>query len=526
MCKISTKALMCATVSLMTFQAHAALTKFLPNTYVSLSKAGDNTAAKTYYIGTSTNPSSSAFTLSAPFTLPYNVNGIGLNATDSLLYGATWVGTDNTIGNSMGVSLYRIGANGQYQDMGLLPTPGTQTLEYVNFSAGTIYNGAYYYTTYGFTPTGVAKLAAAQSTGLPPNLTTADIKGYLCWLNNVAGLSPTPGTTVAGLSGYYQLDFSNPVLTAALQSFLDQINSSYPNIFNADGGIQDIDINPSNGLVYAYISYPQGGTTVGRPVVFNAPASGVSSVAPVGSTVNTAPGQETAGIMFDPGGSLYSLFTTGDYAGVNLSTGALTNMTMSNVPTSGGNLRGDLAKAFTVNPLPLDLMSFKAARKDGTVAVQWKTTKEEGVKMYVLEYSTDARNWQELDRQQAQSMAQTRNTYEYSYTQNNPAQGINYYRLNMIDQDAAHRYSNIVQVMLSSNTTDLLLYPVPATNTLYLSNGKQNISTVYIYDLYGRKVLTANGTSAIDLSRLAGSTYILEAIYEDGSSSKKQFTKQ
>jgi hypothetical protein len=39
-------------------------------------------------------------------------------------------------------------------------------------------------------------------------------------------------------------------------------------------------------------------------------------------------------------------------------------------------------------------------------------------------------------------------------------------------------------------------------------------------------VLTANGTSAIDLSRLAGSTYILEAIYEDGSSSKKQFTKQ
>jgi hypothetical protein len=146
--------------------------------------------------------------------------------------------------------------------------------------------------------------------------------------------------------------------------------------------------------------------------------------------------------------------------------------------------------------------------------------------MYVLEYSTDARNWQELDRQQAQSMTQTRSTYEYSYTQNNPAQGLNYYRLNMIDQDAAQRYSNIVQVMLSGNNTDLLLYPVPATNTLHLNSGKQNIRTVHIYDLYGRKVLTANGTSAVDLSKLAGSTYILEAVYEDGSSSKKQFTKQ
>ncbi|MNY75670.1 hypothetical protein D3C86_2150200 [compost metagenome] len=80
--------------------------------------------------------------------------------------------------------------------------------------------------------------------------------------------------------------------------------------------------------------------------------------------------------------------------------------------------------------------------------------------------------------------------------------------------------------MLSGNNTDLLLYPVPATNTLFLNSGKQSVQTVYIYDLYGRKVLTANGTSAVDLSRLAASTYILEAVYEDGSSTKKQFIKQ
>lgn len=528
--KIVTKALLSAGgICFMSISALGVPTKFLPNTYVALSKAGMNNAAKTYYISTSTTPSSSAFTISAPFTLPYNVNGIGLNAADSLLYGATYVGADNTIGNSLGVSLYKVGANGEYVDMGLLPTPGQNGLEFVNFSAGTIQNGAYYYLTYGFTPTGMAKLANAQANNTSPNLTTADINGYLCWLSNVATLTPNPGNNVApSVSGYYQLDFSSPEIDAALQSFLDQVNSNYPDIFNADGGIQDIDINPANGLVYAYISYPQGGATVGRPVVFNTPVAGVSAVSTVGSTVNTAPGQEIAGMMFDPGANLYGLFTTGDYAGIDLSTGTLTSMAMSNLPTSGGNLRGDLATAFVATVLPVDILSFTATanRSPQFVSVHWETASENNLKGYKLLHSADAHSWKEIATINAQSLSHKQLTYKYNFKHAIPDNGTNYYQLAQVDIDGTVNYSNIISVnMNNAHTTAIQVYPNPAENILYIQ-GNEPVKEVYMYNMQGQKMLLPFNSLHIDISSLMPGSYIIDVITSSGTSYKQAIVKK
>lgn len=511
------------------YRASSAPTKFAPNTYVAISKAGMNSAAKTYYISTTSTPASASYTVGTPFTLPYNVNGAGLNANDSFLYAATYVGADNTIGNSLGVSLYRLGANGEYVDLGLLPTPGQNGLEFVNFSAGTMTaNGSYYYITYGFTPTGMAKLANAQSTGNSPNLTTADINGYLCWLDNTQSLSANPGNSAApAVSGYYQLNFSNPDINAALQSFLDQVNAAYPNIFDADGGVQDIDINPTDGLVYAYISYPQGGNTVGRPVVFNTPSAGVSAVTPVGTTVNTAPGQEVAGIMFDPGGTLYGLFTTGDYATINLSTGALNGMSMSNIPrSSDGNLRGDLAKAFVNTPLPVTLASFEGRAQEGTVLLNWKTSMEKDFKNFVVEYSADATDWSSLATVNAKAgTTQDLNGNEYAYTHTNPKTGANFYRLAMVDRDGTKNYSNTVVVNMESKTDAISIYPNPAGSTLYIQSASESIKGIMVYNMTGQQFALKMQSNTVDISTLVAGSYFIEILSEHGTASRIPFIK-
>lgn len=499
----------------------SAQTPFPAGTNVAIAKPGMNNAAINYQIYTSTVASSPVFTPGANVVTSSNINGIGLNPLDNMVYGAAFTGNTNDISTAFDVSLYRIGSNGVTVDLGKLPLTGGAdpgSTEFINFSAGTVsVNGTYYYTTYALKPGVLQRIMGLIAFGQQPDLTAADLKMFFCWKDGLASLPANAGGAISGVTGYYELDFSDAAVTAAINAFLTQVNANFPDVYNADGGLQDIAINPINTNVYGYISYPNGGSTVGRPAVMNPPVNGISVITLVGTTVNTAPGQEAAGLQFDNTGNLYALFTTGDYANVDLTTGALSGMAVSNITTSGNNLRGDLAAAITNIPFPVKLMSF-TGRNNGTKnELNWITATEQNISGFSIERSEDLKNWHTIGSQL--SKAQHGNSSEklsYTFTDHAPQPGTEYYRLKQADRDHKVTYSTYVAINSKADVT-IQVYPNPAVGIVNISGiSKGNI--IHLVDISGKVVLeqkVENNIVAISLGTLSANMYFIQVV-EDG----------
>lgn len=527
----------------LTTDVAAQMVRFNPYTFVSLSKAGMNAANPYYFLYTTTTPENNNFTLQASFQLPVtagqtlDINGIGLNAHDSLLYGASWNSAmANFVSMAYASSLYRIDNTGATEDLGYLPVPaGSAPLKFVNFAAGTIDSaGSYYYISYGFKPSGLTKLQAkVTNPSLALNLDVDDLVGYLCRIDNVKDLPVNPGMGIAPFpSAQFSLDFSsNASVAASLQAYLDDINANFPAVFNADGGIQDIDFNPLNGKLYGYISYPSGGTTVGRPIEFiDAIVEGAPGyrIEPLGTEVNAQPGQELAGLAISSSGQMYGLFTTGHYAEIEGTTGALgtveTPLAFSGIPTANGNLRGDLARAF--NPphsIPVTLLSFDAKTLKGKVALNWAAASEQNLNFYQVEHSADAQNWTALTT--VKGKENTNLTVHYEYTHNKPFEGKNFYRLKIVDKDGTFEYSP-VRLLAITEAQPMDIYPNPVSNRLHIEANGRDVRQMSIYDAQGRLILLINKQSnSINTANLQAGTYIIEIQTSKGDKIRKIFTK-
>lgn len=499
---------------------------FPVNTWVALTKAGDNAAAKNYTISTSTNPALPVFIPGATFTSPYDLNGIGMNPVDHYIYGCAYTGNTAQPSSMLNVNLYRIASNGTFTDLGKLPKTGqmptltsaqlgiTVNLEVPNFSAGTVdANGTYYYSSIGIKESGKNKIQAYYAgvlTGnpVPLTLTVSDLRLFFCWLSNVSTM--TSSTMPSAPTGYYELDVSNPVINGSLVSFVNQFNTLFPNnLNNIDGGIQDFAVNPIDFKVYGYVSYFQGANLVGRPVSFTAPtvSGALAIVSSLGTTANTIPGVDIAGVQFDEFGNFYGLFNNGSYGTINLTTGAL-SLSPTTLPTTGGQLRGDLASAATANfPLPVTLVSFNGQALAGANELRWEVSNDSKGKDFAIERSKDSRTFEALHTEAFQA-----GTTRYSFTDLNPA-AVSYYRLKTTADDGRISYSKTVALVNKANNP-VLVYPT------VISDNKINITvatSAYTFSLYNlagqevfRKAVSQSGnTTAIALPALAAGQYIV-----------------
>jgi hypothetical protein len=92
-------------------------------------------------------------------------------------------------------------------------------------------------------------------------------------------------------------------------------------------------------------------------------------------------------------------------------------------------------------------------------------------------------------------------------------------------------YSTIQTVGISSNTKNktLRIYPNPAREKITVESDEREIVCYEIYDIRGRKVLTANNLRLhavnIDLESLTPGTYLVKIQYMDGSTDTEKITR-
>ncbi len=164
-------------------------------------------------------------------------------------------------------------------------------------------------------------------------------------------------------------------------------------------------------------------------------------------------------------------------------------------------------------PLPATLTSFDAIKQNSKTLLQWSTAGEQNNKGFEIERSTDSRNWGSIGFVSSKATGGSSSTQlSYSFVDNTPASGRNFYRLKQTDFDGKYEYSHIRQV--SFNNRKINIYPNPA-KTFITVTGLSGNETINLCDITGKTLNTipvADRTTTITLENLVAGMYMLKIL--------------
>jgi hypothetical protein len=165
-------------------------------------------------------------------------------------------------------------------------------------------------------------------------------------------------------------------------------------------------------------------------------------------------------------------------------------------------------------PLPVNLVSFKAQQvKRGEVLLDWRVKDEVNMKQYDVQRSVDGKNFTTI------GTVGNLGKEVYTLIDQKPEQGINYYRLSMVESNGLTNYSHIVAININDGKA-LHASPNPVTGDLTVEVkgevGKQAV--IDIIDYTGNKVRTVAipaGKVTVDMTSLPTGVYVVQ--YIDGT---------
>lgn len=179
-------------------------------------------------------------------------------------------------------------------------------------------------------------------------------------------------------------------------------------------------------------------------------------------------------------------------------------------------------------PLPVVLKSFSGKNENAVNNLNWETADEKNFSHFELQRSADGVHFSGL----AQVNAGRNSTgSEYGYTDVNPLEGVNIYRLKMVDNDGKSSLSEIVTLTAKGGKgMSVQIYPNPVKQELNISiAGKADgQGRIQVLDVTGKVVATVmmNGnTTRVDMQHLPAGIYLIK--YADNShSSVTKITKE
>lgn len=197
----------------------------------------------------------------------------------------------------------------------------------------------------------------------------------------------------------------------------------------------------------------------------------------------------------------------------------------------GGNCKSTpTVETFGVNvPLPIYISNFEGRTVEKGVELTWNVVAEEdGKEFEILRYDDRMQNEQTLGKV---SLTDQR-IGKYSFLDEQPLLGTNYYQLKQIDIDGTYTKSKIVAVKpeLISGT---VIAPNPAQDfvNVQFSSRTAGSSQVTIYNLAGQPVGTSTvrisegkNNHRINVKKLGGGHYFMK-IDHDGEATKMRFIK-
>ena len=165
-----------------------------------------------------------------------------------------------------------------------------------------------------------------------------------------------------------------------------------------------------------------------------------------------------------------------------------------------------------IGTFPVEWLSFEATPTGQSVQLDWSTGTEQNSYFFAIERSADEEFWNEIG--QIPAAGNSEMVRQYQFTDQQPDNGLNYYRLRQVDLDGTHSFSEVRSV--SFQELGIRVYPNPVENTLHLDlpAGDWNAE---LLDGLGRSILSVEQVGReLDLSQLPAGTYQLRLTGSEG----------
>jgi hypothetical protein len=339
--------------------------------------------------------------------------------------------------------------------------------------------------------------------------------------NDAVILKGTPGASLSGWS----IQYTGAAGTSWSSTKLDFAASA---VFNASG--------------FFYIQY--GGAVAGPSNLPNPPFTpGSNSFATVTNNMSATGGKialvsNTTGLSAvacpTPSGGGTILDFIG-YGTANCSEGNNNNTTAASLSGNSANTHSykrtnfvdtnNNLNDFSANsaPLPIELLDFQVYPKESRVVLMWVTAREQDNHEFVIERSTDGKEYKDIATIDGQGTSSAIHNYEY--TDANPFSGTNYYRLRQVDFDGTVDYSPVRSIKIGdSSHFSIAPNPTPVGQevVLYYDSVRESDVRVSVFNTLGLLVREQQASFqkgdnylAVNLSDLSAGNYILRL--EDGT---------
>lgn len=174
---------------------------------------------------------------------------------------------------------------------------------------------------------------------------------------------------------------------------------------------------------------------------------------------------------------------------LGVKTGAAFTSSDYNYPVTNGEWEDYIGPQVV---LPVTLVSFTASKVNHTALLKWKTASEQNSNYFAVERSSNALNWEEIGRVNAAGNSQV--ALNYSFTDQQPLPGVNYYRLRITDRDGNYKRSETRQLDFREDGNNARIFPNPArsSTTLFFAKAPRGNVTVKIWNNLGQLVQTYN----------------------------------
>jgi hypothetical protein len=137
------------------------------------------------------------------------------------------------------------------------------------------------------------------------------------------------------------------------------------------------------------------------------------------------------------------------------------------------------------SPLPVRFGSLHAKLVNNAAEISWETYSEENISHYEVQRSSNGQDFSNAGLVLSQNVAEKNS---YSFTDNRPLQGKNYYRVRSVDIDGKYLYSVVVIIHTGVNETNntLQVYPNPVKGSsvnVQFSGMEKGTYTVQLFNM-------------------------------------------
>lgn len=175
--------------------------------------------------------------------------------------------------------------------------------------------------------------------------------------------------------------------------------------------------------------------------------------------------------------------------------------------------------------LPVTLLQFDGRLSNGKTLLSWTTASEENAKEFIVQHSTNGRDWTIIGSVAA--VGNSAQPVNYSFTHPSPDKGLNYYRLLMQDANEKTTQSRIITLNVGNEKRILSGYPNPVKNNFFIHTSNSGQGLLTIYNTAGQVVQTASiigNRHNVDVSKMSDGTYYLVVI-QGGEKEQLSFIK-